>query len=629
MCGIAGFIGFKNGAELAEMANRIQQHRGPDYQGSWSDGHLFLAHQRLSIIDLSERANQPFEKGELIIVFNGEIYNYRALKKLLATEHNVVFRSDSDTEVILEMFRCYGENCLNFLEGMFAFALYNKTSKNLFLARDHFGIKPLFYTCLKNTFAFASELKTLSSIPGFNKDLNRKALVNCINYLWLPGNDTIFNDCKKLAPAHFMTVAQDLKPKVTSYWQLEDSVFNISENDLVHRLRLILKGTIERHMVADVPVSSFLSGGLDSSLLSVLAKNINSELSTYTIGQNIKDKKIERMPEDEKYARKLALLHDFDHHEIVIQSDIIHQLPQMVRALDEPIGDPAAINTYLICKAAKERGVKVLLSGMGADEIFFGYRRQKATLFAQNYNRLPALIRNFIGATINNLPVSIGNRGLKFFRWAKRFISLSGYKIDETYRLSYSYYSPAQLSRLFNDNYAKEIKTVQDDHNSVFNSLYNGDVINQMCYTDIQYFMNGLNLTYSDRASMAASVELRVPFIDKQVIEFAMHIPGKYKFKRYHSKYILKKAAEAYLPKNIIYRPKASFGAPIRSWISNDLKEMVNDLLSEDRVKQRGLFNPGYISTIISNDRKGLEDNAYQIYQLLTLELWFQEYLDK
>ncbi|ULQ54433.1 asparagine synthase (glutamine-hydrolyzing) [Flavihumibacter fluvii] len=631
MCGFAGFTGFKNNAELAAMANRIQQHRGPDNQSVWSDDFISLAHQRLSIIDLSERSNQPLHKGDYAIVFNGEIYNYVELKEKLIKEKQVAFDTTGDTEVALEMFINYGVASFDQLGGMFAFAIYNKVTHDLIIARDHFGIKPLFYTFIESGFAFSSELKTLVRIPGFNKSLNKKALVSCLNYLWVSGNESMFANCFKLPAAHYISYNGSREFKMVKYWELEESAGTKSsdENRIVQELSETIQESITRHMVADVPVSSFLSGGLDSSLISVLAKRSNPNLSTYTISTIGRDKQVEKMPDDEKYAQLLADEFKLDHHVIEISSDIIKMLPEMVKTLDEPIGDPAAINTFIICRAARERGVKVLLSGMGADEIFFGYRRQKATLLSMKFNRLPLFVRKSGQIIADMLPVKIGNKGFRFGRWAKRFFSFVSLPPSQTYMRSYSYYSPDQLQNLVTTPYKEAVNLLVQEHDDIFNSKYQGDIVNQMCNTDLSMFMLGLNLTYTDRASMAASVEVRVPFIDKKVIEKAMQIPGKFKIYKNQSKYILKKVAESFLPKSIIYRPKAAFGAPIRSWISSDLKAMVDDLLSKENIEKRGVLNYNVVQKLIENDRKGLEDNAYQIYQLLTVELWFREYLDK
>lgn len=628
MCGLAGFIGFENKSVLAEDVNRVQSHRGPDNQSVWTDDNIALAHQRLSIIDLTDRANQPFEKHNLVIIFNGEIYNYKQLQEDILKVKDIEFRSDSDTEVILEYYIHYKEKCLEYFVGMFAFSIYNKETKELFIARDHLGIKPLFYTKKNDQFAFASELKSLINIPGFDKSINYKSLISSLNYLWVSGDETMFNNCFKLPPAHYMEVSPTLEVTINKYWKISEETSSFSEQETIQKLSQIMEDSVKRHMVADVPVSSFLSGGLDSSLISVLAAKHNKNLSTYTIGTSSKDKKVEQMPDDQKYAKKLAELHHFDHHEIIINADIVKLLPQMVRALDEPIGDPAAINTFMICEAARKKGVKVLLSGMGADEIFGGYRRHKALLLALRYQKLPKFIRNSIQQVVKILPVKISGAGIRFTRWTKRFLSFATLPLEEAYMQSYSYYNRKDLSALLKNDHSNELNAIYDEHSKIFNSKFKGDVVNQMCHTDLHLFLLGLNLTYTDRASMAASVEVRVPFVDKEVVKFAMGIPGKLKIKNGESKYILKRAAEFILPKNIIYRPKAAFGAPIRSWISNELRPLVDELLKKETIEKRSIFNYNFIKKIIDDDRRGIADNAYRIYQLLTIELWFREFID-
>ena len=328
MCGIAGFTGFKNNIELAENANKIQQHRGPDNQSIWHNEYIALAHQRLSIIDLSEAANQPFHKGDYVIVFNGEIYNYKELQEKLRTHKGVRFITASDTEVILEMFNHYGIDALNQILGMFAFAIYDKKNRSLFLARDHFGIKPLFYTLINGALAFSSELKTLVGVPGFDKTINPKSLVSCLNYLWVSGNETMFNGCHKLPPAHYLAYTKEEGIKITRYWELDDQLKAAdNEKDIINDVANAVEASVKRHMVSDVPVSSFLSGGLDSSLIAVLAKKENVHLSTYTISTLLKDKKIERMPDDEKYANIVADTFHLDHNVIQISPDILKELP--------------------------------------------------------------------------------------------------------------------------------------------------------------------------------------------------------------------------------------------------------------------------------------------------------------
>tara|TARA_B100002019_G_scaffold62783_1_gene53834 strand:- start:11287 stop:13167 length:1881 start_codon:yes stop_codon:yes gene_type:complete len=626
MCGIVALYGFNDSEKILEKISISQKHRGPDNQGFWDNGKIYFSHQRLSIIDLDSRSNQPFTKNKKTIIFNGEIYNFKIIKKTLE-EEGIIFNTESDTEVVLEAFNFYKEKCLDYFEGMFAFIIYDEGSKKSFVARDHFGIKPLFIYSEKNKIAISSELKTLVQIPSFNKEINKKALVNIMNYLWLPGNETIFTSVKKLPPASYMWINQNNSYEIKNYWQLNDENQISSYDDALKQFESVFDKSIEKHLISDVKVGSFLSGGLDSSLISVMAKKKIKNLTTFTISTSEKDKKIEQMPEDEKYANYLANLHSFDHNQIEIKPNIVEDLPKIVHMLDEPIGDPASINTYLICKAARKKGIKVLLSGMGADEIFFGYRRQKATIYAKRYKSVPKIFRKIIRIFVSFMPVKIFGRGLKFIRWSKKFISFAELDLEESYRQSYSYYTDEELKLLFKNDYHQHIPTISKEHRALFNEKYRDD-INKMCFTDINFFMNGLNLTYTDRASMAASVEVRVPFIDKKVIETAMKIDGSLKFKNNESKYLLKKFAEKHLPKNIIYRSKASFGAPIRSWISGDLSIMVDNLLSEENIVNRDIFDYEYIKNLIQNDRLGIEDNAYRIYQLLTLELWFREFID-
>lgn len=633
MCGIAGFVNFPDVEEMVVRSNKIQLHRGPDFQGVWNNrSNVWFAHQRLSIIDLSERSNQPFVKDNLVIIFNGEIYNYRAIRQELEKHASVKFITGGDTEVALEAFRYWGVACFQRFIGMFSFALFNSTTQELVLVRDHFGIKPLFYTCNEGKLAFSSELKTLTNLPHFKKEINNFALLSALNYVWVSGNESMFKHCFKLKPGHYIRLSTNsLIKDITEvkYWSVEPGLVQHSEEEWVEMLNQHLDETIDRHMVSDVPVSSFLSGGLDSSIISVLAGRRTNQLSTFTIGTETKDKAIEQMPDDERYAAQLARQFNFDHHEITLKPSIIDDLPDMVRTLDEPIGDPAALNTYLICQSARKLGVKVLLSGMGADEIFLGYRRQQATLMASRYQQIPSWLRGGLKTAVNGLPVKIGNKGVKWSRWLKRFVSFSDLPIEQAYRRSYSYYDDRDYPHLLQQSFDEEVLKLNEEHHSIFYSTPDLDLGNRMCYTDIHMFMLGLNLTYTDRASMAASVEVRVPFIDRPMVDFAMSIPANLKFKNGQGKYILKKAAEKILPKEIIYRPKASFGAPIRSWISTDLKPMIDDLLSKESIQKRGIFRYDYIKRMIELDRSGKVDYAYQIYELITIELWFREYYDK
>jgi len=628
MCAIAGFLGFDDGAALAARAAEAQRHRGPDAAGLWAGPGAALAHRRLAIIDLDPRANQPFEKHGLVMVFNGEIYNYRELRAALARDHGCRFHTGSDTEVLLEAFHHLGERCFDALLGMYAFAVFEPSSGTLTLARDPFGIKPLFYSHSRDRLAFASELKALASVPGLHHGIDPAALAGALNYQWVPGERSMFRGIGKLPAGTAMVFRPGAAPRLLRHWSPPQSAVGMGDAEASERLGAALAASVRRHLVADVPVGTFLSGGLDSSIIAALAVREGGALASYAVGFDPGDARIEAMPQDAGYARTVARRFGLDHHELELRPDVLELLPAMVRALDEPIGDPAAINTFLICRAARAAGSTVVLSGMGADEILGGYRRQRAMLLAQRYRRLPGAVRAGCRAAVAAMPVRAFGRGLRTPRWAKRFLGFAELPAEHAYRRSYSYYDESELLALFVDPPREEMQSLWAEHRELFESRYRGDLVNQMCHTDLHMFMQGLNLTYTDRASMAASVEVRVPFVDREVIECAMSMPGRCKLRGGRSKLALRNAGRALLPASVVQRPKASFGAPIRSWISGALRGLVDDVLSADSVRSRGLFRPDAVARMVREDRCGQSDRAYQIYQLLTVELWFREFVD-
>jgi len=627
MCGINGLVGFPQAKSIIIQMNELSKHRGPDAEGIWEDPYVTLGHKRLSIIDLSPQANQPFMKGNLVIVFNGEIYNFLELREELIKK-GTRFQTRSDTEVILELFREKRERSFTDLIGMFAFCIYDVQKRELFLVRDYFGIKPLYYQQGNGCLAFSSELKTLVGLPGFGLEINPRALVSCLNYLWVYGDESIFKGIQKVPPAHYLHYKIHEGYQIKPYWSPVFETPSLSETQWADRLKETIDRSVQRHLIADVPVGGFLSGGVDSSLIAALARNYNDNLSTFTISLSDPDKKIERMPDDNLYAAQVARKYGIDHKDIPVQPSAIKLLKEIVYMLDEPIGDPAAINTYLICQMARRNNIKVLLSGMGADEIFAGYRRHYAVLLADNINRRFPLIHKTLQVAVAPLPVRVSRSGLRAIRWAKRYSSFARIPFHQAYLQSFSYYSGEELRELLNGQCDQAIDDMFDYYNTLFQRGNKFDKINQMCYIDIHMFLPGLNLTYTDRASMAASVEVRVPFVDRDVVTLAMSIPGRLKIRGKTTKYILKKVASQYLPRQIAYRPKASFGMPIRAWISHDLRKYIDEVLTVENIKKRGLLNPIFVRNLIENDRRGIEDNAYQIYQLLTLELWMQSYLD-
>jgi len=630
MCGIAGVYNVPATAgQLAAMSQAIA-HRGPDAEGSWTrdeDGRrVWLAHRRLSIIDLSEAANQPFVKDGLVLVFNGEIYNYQALRRELAAG-GAHFRTSSDTEVLLEAWRRWGPGCLDRVRGMFAFALYDERTGTLVLARDHFGIKPLFYTLRDGGVAFGSELKALRPVLGERPEIDPCALVASLMYYWVPEDHCVYRGVAKLPPGSWLEVAPDGSHRLQRYWDPATALTAPPEREVdVDALRTVLEESVAAHLVADVPVSTFLSGGLDSSLLTVLAVRHNRDIDSYTISFRGEDQRFEAMPDDLAYARKLADRHGIRLHEVELAPDVADLLPRMVHTLDEPIGDAAAINAYLICKAAREAGVKVLLSGMGADELFGGYRKHYAALLASRYRRLPGLLRHgLVEPAVHRLPVASRRRGYRSVRWAKRFVAFASLPEEAAFRRSYTHYDVAGFHELLDPGLWPHVDQLVAEHAAVYAEGPADDQVNRMCYTDTRMFLPGLNLAYTDRASMAVSTEVRVPYVDKDVVAAAFAIPGAAKIVRTERKAILKQAAEPWLPREIVYRPKGLFSAPLRAWVRRDLQDMVEDLVAGGNLVTSGMLDKTAVRALIDDDRSGVADRSKEIWQLLTLELWHRQ----
>jgi asparagine synthase (glutamine-hydrolysing) len=629
MCGIAGCYQQADGQKLTDVMTERIAHRGPDATGTWSHEDsrvsMHLGHLRLSIIDLSDAANQPVTKDGLTIVYNGELYNYKELRADLKSR-GVRFRTDSDTEVVLEAWRAWGPDSLRRFRGMFAFALADEAVGDLVLARDPLGIKPLYYLPRGGGLLFASELKAIMAAVGPELRVNPGAMVASMLYYWVPDQQCSIEGVSKLPPGSWARILPDGKLSVQHYWKIEDVAAEAAAGpDLSPAdLREVIQESVRAHMVADVPVSTFLSGGLDSSIITVLAHQASQAVDAYTITFRPEDQRLEAMPDDAVYARKVARQFGVKLHEIEIAPDIVSMLPRMVDTLDEPIGDPAAINTLLMCEAARERGVKVILSGMGADELFGGYRKQLACLMASRYSALPGLPRAAVRAGVNALPVSVGGRGLRYVRWAKRFLTFAELPEEPRFRRSYTMYDPAELTSLVGPGLAGQVDQVIGEHAAIYADNALTDEVNRMCLADSRLFLTGLNLAYTDRASMAASVEVRTPFVDLVVARAAFSIPGSQKIKGRQSKLALKQAAEAWLPHEIVYRPKASFSAPLRAWVRQDLRELIHDVLVEGELTKSDVIRGDAVRKLIADEQAGREDYAKQIWQLLSLELWYR-----
>lgn len=627
MCGVAGAYQQPDGKVLVTaMVDRVA-HRGPDARGVVEivdpDTAVVLGHRRLSIIDLTTAADQPISKDGLTLSYNGEIYNYREIRRELESL-GTRFITRSDTEVVLEAWRTWGTGALRRFRGMFAFAIHDDRTGDLTLVRDPLGIKPLYVMPRGGGVVFASELKAILTAVGPELSVNAGAMVASTLYYWLPQEYDAVRGVHKLPSGTWAQYHRDGSVTTGEYWNTADEAARAASGPRAD-IRQVVAESVEAHLVADAPVASFLSGGLDSSIVTALAHRHDPSIEAYTIAFRAEDQRLESMPDDARYARIMASHLGVRLHEIEIHPDVVDMLPRIVDVLDEPIGDPAAINTVLMCDAARDAGVKVLLSGMGADELFGGYRKHLATLMTARYRRLPKPVRTgLIAPAVRALPVAVGGRGLRTVRWAQRFLTFAELPEEEAFRRSYTLYDRDELAGLLDPALTGEVDGVIDGHRAVYEDNSLDDQVSRMCLADTRMFMSGLNLTYTDRASMAASTEVRVPFVDPVVMAAAFSLPGSEKIRGREQKAALKDAARAWLPDEIIDRPKASFGAPLRAWVTNDLRELIDDVLLDGELVGSGFLRPQPLRRLVADQRAGRRDESKQVWQLLSLELWYR-----
>jgi asparagine synthase (glutamine-hydrolysing) len=605
-------------------------HRGPDDEGiEWfGDTRSGLGHRRLSILDLSPAGHQPMcnDSRTLWIVLNGEIYNFREIRRELEGK-GVTFRSNSDTEVLVKAYEAWGGACLQKLNGMYAFIIYDTIKQEFFAARDRIGVKPLYYAETKEGLVAASEIKAILATGLVEKRPDYVALHTPTRFQISPS--TAFEGIKKLPPGHLLRFSGGMLT-IKKYWEViptED--FAGGELHAKETLDSLLRDAVRLQMIADVPVGVFLSGGLDSSIISALMrKNTNGDIHAFTIKFSQADQKFEKMPDDSFFAHKVADQFQLRHHALEIHADISELLPKLVWHLDEPLADPAAINTYLISQAARELGITVLLNGMGGDEIFGGYRKQLACLHADTYQAfVPVVLRSLIEGIVDRIPVATSTRGLKTIRWSKRFLSFASLPRAERFMMADLSLSRELYQRCFTNGISYDDTLYYQRQTEVF-GRDSVSYLTNMCLSDTKYFLAEHNLLYSDKAAMAVGVEGRPPLTDHRIVEFLFTLPPKFRIRGGTQKYLLKQVAGQYLQHEIVHRPKAPFGAPLRSWVKGPLAPMVNDVLSEESVKRRGLYNPSFVSALIKQDRDGMEDNGLMIWTLLTNEIWFRTFFN-
>ena len=631
MCGIAGTYRWPDGKTVTDRLTETLAHRGPDGAGRYGhpvgDGEVQLGHRRLSIIDLSETGAQPMAKDSLVLTYNGELYNAPELRAELEAA-GVRFRGTSDTEVLLEAWRRWGTECLPRLRGMFAFGVFDERTGELVLVRDQLGIKPLFLVRRDGGLAFASELKALAAATGGSLEVDHAALVASLLYYWVPDSRCAFREAEKLPPGSWLRIRPDGQVQRGRFWNLKDVAAEGRARARAGErpdLAAIVEESTRKHLLADVPVATFLSGGLDSSWLTALAARHQPGISAYTIGFRAEDARFEAMPDDLRYARQVAERFGVELHEIEIAPNVLDLLPQMTYSLDEPIGDPAAINTFLICQAAREAGVKVMLSGMGADELFAGYRKHLANLLALRYQRVPGPVRRGVSGIVDRLPVATSRRGLRSVRFAKRFLSFADLPEETAFRRSYTMYDQDELLALVDPDLAGTVDDVLTEHRDTYEDNELDDFVNRMCLADARMFLPGLNLTYTDRSSMAASTEVRVPYVDVEVVKAAFAVPGDRKIVKRQGKAVLKEAATSILPREIVYRPKGLFSAPLRAWMSRDLAPLVREVVNDGELVRSGFLRRDALNRMVAVDAAGQQDFSKHLWHVLTLEYWYRD----
>lgn len=658
MCGIAGFSGNFDRELLQKMGARLA-HRGPDDAGdrllSASHNRIGLAHRRLSIIDLSAEGHQPMTthceccgnttEKLLWLTYNGELYNYRELRsELMAKGHH--FKSQSDSEILLHLYAEEGPAMLQRLNGIFAFAIYDGRlsgqkngvqSGDLFLARDGIGVKPLYYTETASGFLFASELKALLACNEVKRNIDPVAIHYYLAYLWCPGQKTALSAVNKLEPGEALLVRNG---RLAKRWYFYDfpyrgSPTQTSEEEIIVKLDQLFTQAVERQLVADVPIGAFLSGGLDSSAIVAAVRKLkpHDTINCYTIGFH-EGMESEGNPNDLPYAKSVAKHLNVRHHILETEADIIQHLQRMIYHLDEPQADPAPIHVLLIAEAARRDGIKVLLSGAGGDDIFSGYRRHQTVYAETVWKWMPMFMRHGLSNYANKLLDGANARPIMRHSFVRRLAKLAAHAhvpIDRR-MVNYFMWSTEQLrNTLYSADMAKQIENI-DTALPLLQSLnripHETDPLNRMLYLEGKHFLADHNLNYTDKMAMAAGVEVRVPLLDPDLIAFAVGIPSHLKQKRKIGKSIFKKAMEPYLPNEIIYRPKAGFGAPLRRWLHRELKPLVNDVLSNQRLQSRGLFDAKAVASLIKLDEVGQVDAAYTIFSLLCIELWCQTFID-
>ncbi len=624
MCGIVGQIGPRP-VDLGPALEAIR-HRGPDdrgvYGGRAGDGTVGLGFVRLAILDLSPSGHQPMtnEDESVWMVFNGEIYNYRALREeLAALGHR--FHSTSDSETVLHGYEQWGDGVLHRLRGMFALALWDARRERLLAARDRLGIKPFFWSDHGGRLLFGSEMKALLAL-GVPREMDADALAGYLRYLYVPRPRTIFSAIRSLEPGHQLTW-QAGRTDVRRYWDLGRPAETRHVPTVVEELRALLDDVVKLHLASDVPLGAFLSGGVDSStLVALMARHSSAPVRTFcmTFGEG------EGLYDEREFARTVAARFGTIHTEIPVKPDLVELLPQVVRHFDEPFGNPTALLVYLLSKETRKH-VTVALAGDGGDEVFLGYPRYQGARLAQHYRLVPPPVRRWLGRALAPL-IRESTRGRHSLRRAREFISSGGAALEDMYEDWIGYYTPAEIRLLLaaDRRAPSDGGTEPSPVSRLFAASPAAEFLDRVTYVDLKSFLPNNLLHYTDRMSMAHALEVRVPFCDHRLVELMAAVSFSQKMRRLSPKYLLKQAVADLLPAETLGRKKLGFNPPMGIWLNRDLAALLDEHLDPARLRREGTFDAGFVRRMVSEHRAGRRDFSLHLWALLVFQTWLSIY---
>ena len=626
MCGIAGFVDFwdrdqiepvERGCLLKSMCDVIR-HRGPDDDGFLLKPGVALGMRRLSIIDLAGGA-QPIsgEDGSVTIVFNGEIYNFQELRPELERRGHT-FKTHSDTETIVHAYEEYGPDCVKHLRGMFALAIWNDKTRELYIARDRVGKKPLYYTVTPGqTIVFGSEIKSILEHPDVQREISLEAVDAYFTLGYVPDPLTIFRDIHKLPPGHYLTFSNG-RVRTQQYWDFNfEPAESRKPEDYTEELRSLLEESVRLRLISDVPLGAFLSGGIDSStIVALMARQMNQPVKTFSIGFH------EDSYNELKYARLTAKKLGTDHHEFFVTPQICDVIDELVWHFDEPFADPSAIPTYMVSKLARDH-VTVALSGDGGDELFAGYTHYVVQQSRGAFSALPKALRAGVMRPLSyRLPHGA---------WGRNYLHNISLDPIDRYLDSLSYFTALTKKRLYTTEFQQALGTtdrVARSFRDYAGRVKTNEPLDQLLYIDGKTYLPGDILTKVDRMSMATSLEVRVPLLDHKLIDFVTKVPASLKLAGTETKHLLRRVARDLIPAEILDRPKQGFGIPLEQWINEQLRDQIRETLREPRTRQRGYVNSAYVDLILDEHHKGRRDHSFPLWGLLILELWHRQYID-